>query len=347
MKKILVIEDQREVRENICEILELTGYDVFSAENGKKGCEKAVEWQPDLILCDVMMPELDGFGVLKVLRKRKDTQTIPLIFLTAKVELDDLRKGMGLGADDYLMKPFDDTDLLEAIDLRLKKRESEIQRSLQYKSELGNLQSEERQRQTLDLLQRAGNDLVINEGDTVWSKGQEPRGIYLLKSGTLKEFRRHESGKIFMVRYIRPDTYFGVRSFFAQHPYETWTEVDQAGEAVFIPADTVTQYMFEERDIALFFLQQTIHFSNTLEKRAIDYAYSSVRRRVAGALLELLGQGNQNGKQVSREDLASWAGTAKETTIRMLSDFKSEGSIAIEGREITILNPEALEKVRL
>ena len=116
MSKILVIEDNFEVRENLCEILELTGYEVYSAPNGKIGVQMAISKEPDLIICDVMMPELDGFGVLKILNRNTHTNDIPFIFLTAKAEKSDFRKGMGLGADDYITKPFDDTELLEAVE---------------------------------------------------------------------------------------------------------------------------------------------------------------------------------------------------------------------------------------
>ena len=119
MSKILVIEDTIEVRENICEILSLDGYKVIEAPNGKIGIEKAIKEQPDLILCDVLMPELDGFGALKILNKNQKTHHIPVIFLTAKAEKGDFRKGMGLGAADYITKPFDDTELLEAIKKRV------------------------------------------------------------------------------------------------------------------------------------------------------------------------------------------------------------------------------------
>ncbi|NBB89408.1 MAG: response regulator [Bacteroidetes bacterium] len=344
MKKILVIEDQQEVRENICEILELTGYQVSAAHHGKEGCAKAVQWGPDLILCDVMMPELDGFGVLKILRKRQDTQAIPLIFLTAKVEPEDLRKGMGLGADDYLMKPFDDTELLDAIELRLKKRESEFERSLEYKSEVGNLRSAERERDKLKDLLEHGDIKQVKTGEELWRPGQEAKGLYFIKEGTVKLFRRHESGKIFMVNYVCADSFLGFRTLFSQQAYRTWAQVDQAVELVFLPAEKVTQSMFEERDIAMFFLRQTIDFSYKLEDRAINYAYSSVRRRVADALLQLCKESKLDGLSVSRDDLAALAGTAKETTIRMLSEFKKEGSINIDGRQIKIIDAKALGK---
>ena len=115
MKKILIIEDNRDVRENTADILELEGYEVASAENGLTGVERAKELLPDIIVCDIMMPELDGYGVLEELNKDSQTSSIPFIFLTAKTEKTDMRKGMNLGADDYLTKPFHFEELLSRI----------------------------------------------------------------------------------------------------------------------------------------------------------------------------------------------------------------------------------------
>jgi CheY-like chemotaxis protein len=100
-KTVLVIDDNTDIRENTAEILELAGYKTLTAENGKKGVEAAAKSKPDLIVCDIMMPELDGYGVLHLLRKNPDTINIPFIFLTAKTERSDFRKGMEMGADDY------------------------------------------------------------------------------------------------------------------------------------------------------------------------------------------------------------------------------------------------------
>ena len=123
MKTLLLIEDNDEIRENTAEILELAMYNVFTAANGKDGVEKAIEVKPDLIICDIMMPVLDGYGVLHTIQKNESLKNIPFIFLTAKAERTELRKGMELGADDYVTKPFDGTELLNAIDRRLKKIE--------------------------------------------------------------------------------------------------------------------------------------------------------------------------------------------------------------------------------
>jgi DNA-binding NarL/FixJ family response regulator len=122
MSKILVIEDQPQMRKNLVTILELEGFQVVSAENGRRGVELAKAELPDLILCDVMMPELDGFGVVAALRTGDKTATLPLIFLTAKGDKLDQRKGMNLGADDYLTKPVAREDLLAAVRTRLARR---------------------------------------------------------------------------------------------------------------------------------------------------------------------------------------------------------------------------------
>lgn len=122
MLKILVIEDEKAIRENILDLLEAENFEAFGAENGQSGVHLAQEQLPDLILCDVMMPELDGYGVLKALRNETRTATIPFIFLTAKADKTDLRQGMELGADDYLIKPCTPNELLKAMATRLQKQ---------------------------------------------------------------------------------------------------------------------------------------------------------------------------------------------------------------------------------
>ena len=120
-KTLLIIEDNDDIRDNVVEILGLAGFNVYEASNGKAGVHLAIQHKPDLILCDIMMPELDGYMVLNLLHENPETARIPFIFLTARAEPLDLRKGIEMGADDYLTKPFDDLELLNAIDTRFKK----------------------------------------------------------------------------------------------------------------------------------------------------------------------------------------------------------------------------------
>ncbi len=139
MTTILAIEDETAIRENIQEILELEGFDVLTAENGKIGVQLAQKYHPDLIICDVMMPELDGYDVLVTLRQNPNTIEIPFIFLSAKATTADFRKGMSLGADDYLTKPFTPRELREAISIRLEKQTMMLER---YSQELERVMGE-------------------------------------------------------------------------------------------------------------------------------------------------------------------------------------------------------------
>lgn len=136
MKRILVIEDESDVREIILDILEAEEFEVRGAENGRDGVELAKEYLPDLVICDVMMPEMDGYDVLKTLRQNKNTSTIPFIFLTAKATRENLRYGMNLGADDYLTKPFSRKDLLNAISSRIQKKDAIDQKTQEHLDEL-------------------------------------------------------------------------------------------------------------------------------------------------------------------------------------------------------------------
>src|SRR4051812_15014165 len=128
MKKILIIEDDKIVMASAKDLLEAEGYDVSTAENGRRGVEMARKVSPDLIICDVMMPEGDGHSVLTALRAQPETTAIPFIFLTAKADKSDIRQGMKLGADDYLTKPYTRLDLLDAISSRLDKQSAITQR---------------------------------------------------------------------------------------------------------------------------------------------------------------------------------------------------------------------------
>lgn len=147
MKKILIIEDDVAIRDNTQEMLETRGFQVLVAENGRIGLQIACSKLPDLILCDVMMPELDGYGVLRGLRQNTATETIPVIFLTAKATRSDIRYGMDLGADDYLAKPFTAEELLGAIASRLERQSQLLRQQMEERSQARKLRQEVNQSQ--------------------------------------------------------------------------------------------------------------------------------------------------------------------------------------------------------
>ena len=122
---VLVVEDEKDLRLNLEDILQFNGYEAISAENGLEGYKRAVEFEPDIIISDIRMPEMDGLELLKKLQDNPITRTIPFIFLTAKVEIEDVRTGMALGADDYITKPFKIEDVISTINSRLLKREAQ------------------------------------------------------------------------------------------------------------------------------------------------------------------------------------------------------------------------------
>ncbi|MEL7035781.1 MAG: EAL domain-containing protein [Cyanobacteria bacterium J06592_8] len=160
MRKILVIEDEDLIRINIKELLEVEHFQVWEAENGEIGVNLALKHQPDLILCDVMMPKLDGYGVLEKLRNYSTTATIPFIFMTALSDRTSLRKGMELGADDYLSKPCSATELLKAITARLEKHLAWKQ---QYESQVQKVQAELRNLIYIDPITTLPNRLALRE----------------------------------------------------------------------------------------------------------------------------------------------------------------------------------------
>ena len=145
MSKVLIIEDEKNIRETIKEILELNDYEIAIAENGLIGIAKALQFKPDLIVCDVMMPEMDGFDTLKNIRAINEISNTPFVFLTAKTETRDFREGMNSGADDFLNKPFNTQELLEVIKLRISKsnqaKELFVQEINNLKEEVENLQN--------------------------------------------------------------------------------------------------------------------------------------------------------------------------------------------------------------
>src|ERR1700761_4718047 len=183
MRKLLVIDDHDEIRENIAEILTLAGYEVFTAPNGKRGVETALKENPELIICDIMMPELDGYGVLHLLRKNEATVDTPFIFLTAKTERTDFRKGMEMGADDYITKPFEDIELLNAIEIRLKKYDVLQNKYTAGEKGAGELITDLSTAGMLDIDPANYETATLVKRQQIYQEGRRPKYVYYLIKG--------------------------------------------------------------------------------------------------------------------------------------------------------------------
>jgi CRP-like cAMP-binding protein/CheY-like chemotaxis protein len=344
-KKILVIEDHADVRENTCEILMLANYDVVEAENGKIGVEVAERERPDLIVCDVMMPELDGFGVLHILSKKPYLSAIPFIFLTAKAEKNDFRKGMELGADDYLTKPFDDTELLSAVAKRLEKY---AMRSRSYSTNAQGLDSflTDAEQVLRRGLGESKTTRHFKKKSEIYSEGDHPASVFYIKSGNVKAFQSHAEGKELIVGLYKEGDFFGYESVLQNGVYqESATALDDC-EIVIISKDDFLTLLYQQEDVAAAFISMLCKKVVDKEKQLLNLAYNSVRQRTAEALLKISRmKGDKDEIEISREDLAKVVGTASESVIRVLSEFKQEGLIETDGARIKVLQPAKLEGV--
>ncbi|WP_179338429.1 response regulator [Winogradskyella ludwigii] len=352
MKKILFIEDNKDVRENTAEILELEHYEVSTAANGIIGVEKAIQDIPDIILCDIMMPELDGYGVFEKLSTNPKTASIPFIFLTAKSEKADLRKGMNLGADDYLTKPFEETELLEAIECRIKKNnflKKKYSKNIQGINEFLNEASEYL---NLEELAKERDFENYDNKERIYDEGNAAHHMYFIQSGNVKTYRTTESGKEFVTGMYSAGDFIGQLSLLGDSGiYIETASVLEEAEVCSIPKADFTKLLFQNKDVSNKFIGMISNSLIHLQEHLVDMAFATVRQRTAKALLELDDKGmmineDHDGISIPREDFAGLIGTATETAIRMLTEFKNEGLIGVKpNRKLVLLDKVALKNI--
>ena len=349
MKSVLIIEDNNDIRENTAEILELAGYKTFTAENGKKGVDIASREKPAVIVCDIMMPELDGYGVLHLLRKNVETQHIPFIFLTAKTERSDFRKGMEMGADDYITKPFEDIELLNAIEVRIKK--SAVLEN-QYASSPQGINQFLHDLKDTGAMQHLSDQYELenyNKKQILYQENKRPRFLYYLVKGKVKGYKIHEDGKEYITDIYSSGDFIGYTALIEDMNYDDSTTIMEESDILQIPREDFQQMIYGDISIAAKFIRIVTQTVKEKEERLLSLAYSSLRKRVAKALVDLNAKFNDDGEnrslEISREDLAHYIGTATESLIRTLSDFKSEKLIEIKEGKIRILDLNKLKNL--
>jgi CRP-like cAMP-binding protein len=346
MKKILLIEDNKDIRENTEELLTLAGYEIKTAENGKIGVDVAIKEQPDLIICDITMPELDGYGVLHILGKRPDTAAIPFIFLTALTEKSEVRKGMELGADDYLTKPFDDTSLLNAIETRFRKNSIRKNEYAATSDGLALFLNDAGKVLNLKTLTDGKKISVVRRKTELFVEGESPGSVFLLQSGEIKVSRLHQDGKELITNLYTKNSFFGFEAVLENIPYTETAVATQDSEVIVIPKEDFLTLLYSHADVSAAFISLLCKKVVEKENALLNLAYSSVRQRTAAALLKTFERKDENGLiNIAREDLAKIIGTAAESVIRVLADFKDENLISVESGKIRILAPRRLEKV--
>jgi DNA-binding response OmpR family regulator len=348
-KTILVIDDNTDIRENTSEILELAGYKTFTAENGKQGVEIAVREKPAVIVCDIMMPELDGYGVLHLLRKHQETQNIPFIFLTAKTERSDFRKGMEMGADDYITKPFDDIELLSAVEVRLRKSQILEQN---YTSSPAGLTQFLKDVKSTGIIDKLSEQYAVENYDRkqmLYQEAKRPRFLYYLLKGKVKAFKSHEDGKEYITNLYSDGDFIGYTALIEESVYDESATILEDAEIMMIPKDDFLQMVNSDISIASKFIHIITQNVKEKEERLLNLAYSSLRKRVAKALVDIFEKFRLKEQtspiEISREDIAQYVGTATESLIRTLSDFKAEKLIDIKSGKIIVNNVDKLKNL--
>ncbi|QTE38907.1 response regulator [Mucilaginibacter gossypii] len=346
--KILIIEDSADIREGVVEILGLAGYTVFSASNGKMGLELAKVQLPDLILCDVMMPEMDGYGVLFMLGKSADTANIPFIFLTAKAERIDLRKAMEMGADDYLTKPFDDVELLNAIESRLKKKKQQKEFYSKGLDELSNIVARTDGLNELKRVIRERKVRFFKKNQVIYYEGDRGNGLYVVLSGKIKTSKLADDGRELITGLHIADQYLGIQALLAGEAYSETASALEDSQLCLIPKEQLQEMLNLYPEVTDSFIKLMAGQIRESEERLLQLAYYSVRKKMADAILRLYRQSDSpnEGVRISREDLAALAGMATETVSRTLSDFRNEGLIEKNGSVITVLDLQRLVKMK-
>jgi len=345
--QILVIEDSTDIKENIAELLGLSGYDVKTAHNGLVGLDLAHKCKPDLILCDIMMPILDGYGVLRAIRNVPELEGTPFVFLTGKHDQCDFRNAMDMGADDYLTKPFTGDELLRVVETRLKKSRALKQNTIASNPCLAKLSGEHSSMK--DILGCSLNHIIkkVRAKQTIYIEGDSATHFFILISGRVKLYKTNDLGKEYITEIVNEGGSFGFQALIDEHQHKHSAMAIENTELALIPRQTFIELVTNNHEIALKLIKMLSDNMAEYEDKLINLAYGTARKRVADALLFIFRQyycDEMNGGSfpASRENLSAIAGISPESVSRNLSDFRSEKLIATDNGNVTILDLKKL-----
>jgi len=346
MKKILVIEDEKDVLDNIAEILQLSDYQVLKAGDGRTGVQLALEERPDVIVCDIAMPGLDGYAVLHALQQHAGMEHVPFIFLTASPEKEQLRRAMTASADDYLTKPFEGIELLKSVESCMKKQQLRQAVHAQKNNHGGTVDIKQLFR--LDPDQR--DIQTFRKKQLVYMEGQRPAFVYYLVSGKIKIYRIHPDGKEFITLVAGPGDLIGHGALLRDGNYQDNAQALEDSTLMLISRQEFFHSMTGDSRMAQYFIDLLARDVKAKESNLINLAYNSLRKRVANGLLQLTdkfpeGEDGDIAIGISRDNLSHIIGSATESLTRTLSDFRNEKLIDVREGKIYILNKDKLKRL--
>ena len=343
MTKILIIDDDKAFRHITAEVLRVAGYEVELAPDGKTGVIMAQSTIPDLILCDIQMTDLDGYGVLKILSKELETAAIPFIFISSQKDSSSIRKSLFHGGDDYLIKPIQSSELIESVEKRLKRiqlwKSNSIENSgnkfFKYKP-IASFLSEFFADRKLKALKK--KDKLYYENDFA-------NHAYYVISGKIKTIKTDSYGKEYVTDLFLPGSLFGFLPIKDNGEHQDTAVAMEPSVLAIVPKHEFVDYLKREPSFSFALMQLMSENIAEKENRMLQLAYATVKERVAETLLFFHSQPEVNAiENISRDDLASIIGTTKESLVRALSEFKKDGSISASSKEIAINDIKTLRR---
>ncbi len=347
-KIILLIEDDLDLLRETSETLQLAGYQVCTASNGKEGIKMALAHQPDLIISGVNMPVMDGYGVLHLVQKTPELANIPFIFITSQDDRDDIRRGMEMGADDYITKPFSDSEILNSVESRFKRLhrlKKQAQSSLQI-----DFTDKYNREHTIKELFKSTRHNIYKKKQIVFAEDNYPQYLFYIHKGKVKAFKTSDEGKELTVGLYAEGDFIGYTALLEESTYRVSTKTLESCDLLLIPKDEFYTLINSNNALAMQFIKLIAHKNNQKADLMVQLAYSSLRKRVANSLLFLkrkftLDTDERFTIHLTREELANISGTTTESLIRTLSDFRDEKLIKITNREIEILDIDSLRNM--
>ena len=353
MKIVLVVEDNEVIREDVAEILTLANYKVISAINGKDGIEKAFEFMPDLVISDIAMPVVDGLGLLHVLRKDPKTEGVPFIFLTSRSDRHDFRNAMDSGADDYITKPFNGDELLNAVENRFKKiatMKKTLSHDIKSFNELLEL-NENNANQSLETLPKDHDTHTYQKKQIIYKEAHTHYYLYYIQKGKVRTYKTHEDGKQLVMDLYNEGDFFGYVSLLEDAAYKETSMAMEETELTLIPKREFEDLLHKNPAVQQKLIKMLAKNISENERHLLGIAYNTLRKKVATALTSIYNKYKTTKNEpfyidISRDELASIAGTATESLIRALSEFKNEKLIEIKkDNKIEIINSKKLENL--
>ncbi|WP_161888271.1 response regulator [Pontibacter russatus] len=348
MQKVLVIEDDELLRENVAEMLELSHYQVYKAGSGKQGVEIALQQKPDIVICDIQMPAIDGYSVLDAFSRTPLLEAVPFIFLADRAAIP---KEMESGADEYITKPFQESELVSAISDRLGKAGALKRNVVPSIERLKELIETARQYKELEYLTQDKKVYLYKRKYVLYFEGVESSRLFYVKKGKVKIYRTNQEGRELITEICKEGDFFGYLSLIEETEHQETAETMEDSEIVVIPKNEFLALLYQDRHVAKRLIKMLANSVSAREKLLSGMAYDSLRKRTADSLLFLDAKYKTEGEgsgaiQISRHDIAGIVGASTESLIRTLSDFKKERLIDMADGKILIVNKQRLQKMR-